>query len=58
MRQEGANSGLSTCRLASSKIVAAVNIIASQAAGATIFDGSLAKSGSVTASRYSLLAEP
>src|SRR5437016_14069091 len=39
MCQEGANSGLKTCRLASSRTVAVVIMIASQAAGATIVDG-------------------
>src|SRR5207249_8913059 len=39
MCQEGANSGLKTCRLASSGTVAVVIMIASQAAGATIVDG-------------------
>src|ERR1700677_1143401 len=48
MRQEGSNSGLNTCRAASRRIVAAVMIIASHAAGVTIFDGSLLESGSVT----------
>lgn len=40
MRQEGANSGLNICKLASSKTVAVVIMIASQAAGAGILDES------------------
>jgi hypothetical protein len=41
-RQEGSNSGLNTCRLASRRIVEAASMTASQAAGILIFDGSAA----------------
>jgi hypothetical protein len=47
MRQEGSNSGLNTWRLARNKIVAAVIRMATQAAGATIFEVSVTRSGSV-----------
>jgi hypothetical protein len=36
IRQEGANSGLKTCRLASSRIASTVNTIAAHAAGPAI----------------------